>query len=252
MNKPILIKTKKQIEKIREAGQVLFKLYNRLESYIEPGVSTLQVNNYAEKFIKKHGGYPTFKTVPGYKHALCISINNEIVHGIPRKDRIVKKGDIVSVDGGVTLNGYIGDSTRTFLMPGASEKAKKLNEVTKKSLMLGIEKAVPGNKMGDIGHAIQSYAEAEGFSVVRKYVGHGTGIQLHESPAVPHYGSPGEGMELKEGMVLAIEPMINEGNYNTKTLEDGWTVVTTDGLLSCQYEHTVALTSKGPEILTGE
>jgi len=246
----IIIKTPEQIGKIHEAGKILAELYAELKNYIRPGVSTLQIDSYAERFIKKRGGYPTFKSVMGYRHATCIAINNEVVHGIPKKHKIVKRGDIVKVDCGVTLNGLIGDSTETYLMPGANDTAKKLVEVTRKCLEIGIQECVPGKTIGDIGAAIQEYAESNGFSVVTEYVGHGTGVHLHEDPAVPHFGTRGEGEKLVEGMVLAIEPMINEGSYKCRTLDDGWTVVTVDGKLSCQVEHTVAITAQGPKILT--
>jgi len=246
----IIIKTPEQIEGIKNAGRVLAQLYAELKKYIRPEINTLQIDAYADRFIKKRGGSPTFKSVPGYRHATCIAINSEVVHGIPKKEKTVKRGDIVSVDCGVTLNGYIGDSTMTYIMPGATDETKKLVKVTKKCLDLGIAECVPGKRLGDIGAVIQEYAESNGFSVVTEYVGHGTGINLHEEPAVPHYGTRGEGIELREGMVLAIEPMINQGVAKTKTLSDGWTVVTMDGKLSCQFEHTVAITAQGPKILT--
>lgn len=246
----IIIKTPEQIEKIHEAGKILADLYKQLKDYIKPGVTTHQIDAYADRFIKKRGAFPTFKTVDGYHHATCIAINEEVVHGIPRKDKVVKRGDIVSVDCGTTLNGYIGDSTCSYIMPGTEEKAKKLVRVTKECLDLGIEQCRVGNRLGDIGAAIQEHAEKNGFSVVTEYVGHGTGVHLHEDPPIPHYGKKGTGVELKEGMVLAIEPMINEGVYKTRTLNDGWTVVTLDGKLSCQFEHTVAITAKGPKVLT--
>jgi len=246
----IFIKTPEQIEKIKLAGNILAELYIELRKYIKPGINTLQIDSYADRFIKKKGASPTFKSVAGYRHATCVAVNNEVVHGIPRKDKVIKRGDIVSVDCGVTLNGFIGDSTVTFIMPGASEETKKLVKVTKECLDLGIAECVAGRRLGDIGAAIQTHAESNGFSVVTEYVGHGTGIFLHEEPAVPHYGTKGEGIELKEGMVLAIEPMINQGVAKTRTMSDGWTVVTFDGKLSCQFEHTVAITAQGPKILT--
>ena len=249
MNK-VIIKTKDQIEKIHEAGKILADLYEQLKYYIKPGVSTYQIDAFADRFVKKRGALPTFKTVERYKHATCIAVNEEVVHGIPRKDKIVKRGDIVSVDCGATLDGYIGDSTCSYIMPGTDEKAKKLVRVTKECLDLGIKECIPGNRLGDIGAVIQEHAEKHGFSVVTEYVGHGTGVYLHEDPPIPHYGKRGTGTELKEGMVLAIEPMINEGGYKTKVLEDNWTVVTFDGKLSCQFEHTVAVTGNGPKVLT--
>ncbi len=246
----IIIKTPEQIERIARAGAVVARLLDELEPYIKPGVTTLQIEHFADRFIKKAGGRATFKTVPNYHHATCISVNNEVVHAIPRKDRVIKRGDLVKVDCGVTLDGYIGDSTRTYVMPGASETAQRLAAVTCRCLELAIAQAVVGNRIGDIGAAIQQYAESHGFSVVREYVGHGTGIALHEDPPVPHYGNPGEGEILREGMVLAIEPMINEKGHECRVLADGWTVVTADGGLSAQFEHTVAITAQGPRILT--
>lgn len=246
----IIIKTPEQIEKIARAGAVVARLLDELEHYIRPGVTTLQIENFADRFIKKAGGRATFKSVPHYHHATCVSLNNEVVHAIPRKDRIIQRGDLVKVDCGVTLDGYIGDSTRTYVMPGASETAQRLAAVTRRCLELAIEQAIVGNRIGDIGAAIQQYAEANGFSVVREYVGHGTGIELHEDPPVPHYGNPGEGELLRDGMVIAIEPMINEKGYACRVLDDGWTVVTVDGGLSAQFEHTVAITASGPRILT--
>ena len=246
----IIIKSKEEIEKIRQAGAILAEVYDLLRSYIRPGVTTAQIDAFVDRFIKKHGASPTFKSVPGYRHATCISINNEVVHGIPSKKKVVKRGDIVKVDSGATLRGYIGDSTQVFVMPGASDEAKQLVDVTKKCLDLGIEQCVIGNHLGDIGAAIQQYAESFGYGVVREYTGHGTGVHLHEEPSIPHYGVKGTGIVLREGMVLAIEPMINQGTYRCRVLSDGWTVVTEDGKLSCQWEHTVAITKDGPEILT--
>lgn len=246
----IIIKTAEQINGIREAGKILAELFQELKHYAKPGVSTLQIDSFADKFIKKHGGAPTFKSVADYRHATCISVNNEVVHGIPRKTKIIERGDILSVDCGVTLKGFIGDSTMTYVMPGANEKAKKLVFVTQKCLEIGVGECQIGKRIGDIGAAIQEYAESNGFSVVTEYVGHGTGVHLHEEPSIPHYGKRNSGLELREGMVIAIEPMINEGTHKTRTLSDGWTVVTLDGKLSCQFEHTVAITKNGPEILT--
>jgi len=247
----IRIKTPEQIEKINKAGNILGEVYHLLRSYIKPGITTAQIDAYVDRYIKKHNASPTFKSVPGYRHATCISINNEVVHGIPSKKKIIQRGDIVCVDGGATLNGYIGDSTHTYLMPGATDEAKQLVEVTKKCLDLAIEQCVIGNTIGDIGAAVQEYAESFNYGVVREYYGHGTGIELHEDPSIPHYGQKGTGLVLKEGMVIAVEPMINQGSYDCKTLRDGWTVVTVDGKLSCQWEHTIAITKDGPKVLTG-
>ncbi len=246
----IIIKTPEQIKGIREAGRILGELFAELKEFIKPGVTTYQIDKYADRFIKKHGGIPTFKHVPGYDNATCISVNNEVVHGIPRKSKIIERGDIISVDCGVTLDNLIGDSTECYVMPGAAENAVRLVEVTRKCLELGIAEAKIGNHIGDIGNAVQTYAESFGYGVVREYVGHGTGVNLHEEPSIPHYGKKGEGERLIEGMVIAIEPMINEGTHRCKTLKDGWTVVTADGKLSAQVEHTVAITADGPIVMT--
>lgn len=246
----IILKTPEQIARIAKAGVLTARLFDELKGYVKPGVTTLQIDAFADRFIKKNGGKATFKSVANYHHATCISINNEVVHAIPRKGRVVQRGDIVKVDCGVTFEGFIGDRTMTYMMPGVSDTARRLVEVTRQCLDLGIRQMVVGNHIGDIGAAIQKYAEMNGFSVVKEYVGHGTGIRLHEDPPVPHYGNPGEGERLREGMVIAIEPMINEKGEGCRVLPDGWTVVTTDGGLSAQFEHTIAITAQGPRILT--
>lgn len=246
----IIIKTPEQIAGIARAGALTARLFDELKGYIRPGVTTLQIDAFADRFIKKNGGKATFKSVENYHHATCISLNNEVVHAIPRKERIVQRGDIVKVDCGVTLDGFIGDRTMTYLMPGVSDAARRLVEVTRECLAIGIRQMLVGNRIGDIGAAIQEYAESNGYAVVKEYVGHGTGIHLHEEPSVPHFGNRGEGVLLREGMVLAIEPMINEIGDGCRVLPDGWTVVTEDGGLSAQFEHTVAITVQGPRILT--
>jgi len=244
------LKTPRQIEKIRKAGLIIYELFEELENWIEPGMRTIEIENYCKNYIKKRGAIPAFMKVPGYKHATCISVNNEVVHGIPSVKKKLKEGDIVSIDIGTILDGYYGDSCRTFAVGKVSQKAKKLMTVTKEALELGIQQAVIGNRIGDIGYAIQRYVEKNGFSVVRDFVGHGVGLKLHEPPNVPHYGKPNTGLKLVEGMVLAIEPMVNEGKYSVKLLKDGWTTVTTDGKLSAQYEHSVAITKDGPLVTT--
>lgn len=236
--------------KIAAAGRYVALLFQELKTFIRAGQTTMDLENYACDFCARHDLFPTFKGVPRYKHALCISINEEVVHGIPSKKKVIKDGDIVSVDFGVTLDDYIGDAAYTYMVGNVSPTAKKLCEVTYESLQRAIAVIKPGATVGDIGHAIQSYVEANGFSVVREYVGHGVGIELHEPPQIYHYGNPGEGLVLKEGMVIAVEPMINEGDWPTEVLKDGWTVVTKDRKLSAQYEHTIAVTKTGARVLT--
>jgi methionyl aminopeptidase len=244
------IKTPAQIEGIKKAGKIIFEMFEELETWLKPGMKTMEIETYCRNYIESRGAIAAFAQVPGYKHATCISINEEVVHGIPSVKKKIKEGDIVSIDAGTILNGFYGDTCRTFAIGKISQKARKLMDVTKKSLELAIEQAVIGNRLGDIGHAIQSYAEGEGFSVVRDFVGHGVGLKLHEAPQVLHYGKPNTGIKLVEGMVLAIEPMINEGSWRTKMMKDGWTAVTIDGKLSAQYEHSVAITKDGPLITT--
>jgi len=244
------IKTPAQIEIIKKAGKMIFEMFEELETWLQPGMRTMDIENYCRNYIESRGAIAAFAQVPGYKHATCISVNEEVVHGIPSVKKKIKEGDIVSIDAGTIVDGYYGDTCRTFAIGKISAKARKLMDVAKKSLELGIEQARIGNRLGDIGHAIQSYAESEGFSVVRDFVGHGVGIKLHEAPQVLHYGKPNTGIKLVEGMVLAIEPMINEGTWRTKVLKDGWTAVTSDGKLSAQYEHSVAITKDGPVITT--
>ncbi len=250
MTEDVIIKTDLQIAGIAAVCRYNPVFFQELKEYIKPGLSTMDLENFACAFADRYQLIPAFKTVPGYKHALCVSINEEVVHGIPSKKKIIKDGDIVSVDVGFIKNGYISDSAYTYMVGNVSAKARQLCEVTKKSLDLAIAVIKPGTKLGDIGHAIQSYVEPQGFSVVREYVGHGVGLQLHEPPAVYHYGEAGTGLELKKGMVLTVEPMINEGVWQTAVLANGWTVVTKDRKLSAQYEHTIAVTEDGYRVLT--
>ena len=217
---------------------------------IEPGISTLELDKIAEDFIRSQGATPNFKGYSGYPATACISINNEVIHGIPSKKRILKAGDIVSVDLGAAIEGYNGDNAATFAVGDISEEAKRLIDATRESLYEGIKAARAGGRIGDIGAAVQQYVEARGFSVVRDFVGHGIGTKLHEAPEVPNYGTSGKGIRLMPGMTIAIEPMINMGLPGVKTLSDGWTVETKDGSLSAHFEHTVAITTDGPQILT--
>ncbi len=244
------IKSLEDIEGIKKAGEIIYDIFEELETYLKPGMKTAEIDKYVDSLIVKRGAYPAFKYVDDYKHATCISVNEEVVHGIPSYKKKIKEGDLVKIDIGTDLNGYIGDSCRTFAIGKISKQARKLMEVTQQALYLGIEQAKIGNKLGDIGHAIQKYVESQGFNIVRDYVGHGVGFELHEPPQVKHYGSPNTGLELVEGMVIAIEPMVNVGTWRVKTLKDNWTVVSLDKSLSAQYEHSVAITKEGPVITT--
>ncbi|GFP77848.1 type I methionyl aminopeptidase [Clostridium fungisolvens] len=245
----IILKNDNEIDLMRKAGRLLGEVLLLLEENIKPGITTAELDKIAEEFITKHGAKPSFKGLYGFPSSLCISVNEVVVHGFPGKYRL-KEGDIISVDGGVFLNGYHSDAARTFAVGEISDQARKLIDVTKESFFKGIEKAHVGNRLTDISYDIQQYVESNGFSVVRDYVGHGIGKDVHEDPEVPNFGRPGRGPKLTEGMVLAIEPMVNIGDYHVKTLSDDWTVVTVDGSLSAHYENTVAILPNGPEILT--
>lgn len=245
----IFIKTKKEIELMRQGGKILAKILNELEKETKPGTNTHDLNELAENLAKKFGAKPSFKGYRNYPASLCVSINSEVVHGLPKK-RILKEGDIVGLDFGLFYQGYYTDMAKTVPVGKISSLAQKLIFVTKKALDLGIAQVKPGNHIGDISFAIQSYVEANGFSVVRDLVGHGVGKKIHEPPQVPNFGEKGTGVKLEEGMTLAIEPMVNAGSYKVKLLSDGWTFVTCDGSLSCHFEHTVAVTKTGFEILT--
>lgn len=245
----ITIKSKDEIVLMEEAGRIVAETFDVLEKSIEPGISTLELSKIGEKFIKSQNAYPTFKGYGGFPEALCISIDDEVVHGIPGL-RKLKNGNIVSIDIGATFKGYCGDAARTFAVGDISPEAQKLIEITKNSFYKGIEFAFAGNKLSDISHAIQMHVEENGFSVVRDYVGHGIGRKLHEDPSIPNYGKEGRGPRLLEGMTLAIEPMVNVGTYKVKVLDNEWTVVTSDGKLSAHYENTVLITDGAPKILT--
>ena len=217
---------------------------------VQPGVSTAEIDRIAYDYIIKQGAVPAFLNYGGFPATVCISINDEVIHGIPSKNRIIKEGDIVSLDLGARLNGYNGDTAATFAAGDISPEAKRLIDTTRESLYEGIRAAVAGGRIGDIGSAVQRYCEERGYGVVREYTGHGVGAQLHEDPSVPNYGTPGRGVRLLPGMTIAIEPMINEGTGAIKKMSDGWTVKTRDGKLSAHFEHTVAITTDGPKILT--
>jgi len=245
----INIRSEEEIESIRKACRIAAQVLEELMGYIKPGITTKELDEIGERLIRKKEAYPAFKGYRGYGFATCISLNHEVVHGIPSNKKI-KEGDIVSLDVGVKLGRFYGDIARTFAVGEVGKKAKKLLKVSREALYLGIRQARPGNHLGDVSYAIQSHAEKNGFSVVRDLFGHGIGEELHEEPLVPNFGNPGEGPELKPGMVFAIEPMLNIGKSDIETLSDGWTVVTKDGELSAHFEHTVALTKSGPIILT--
>lgn len=245
----ISLKTKREIQLMEDAGKLLASCHKEIEQRIKPGVSTKEINAFVETYLKKHGAAPEQKGYMGYKYATCASINDEICHGFPRAS-LLKEGDIVTVDMVVNLRGGLADSAWTYKAGRVSDKTEKLLEVTKQSLDLGIEQAVDGNRIGDIGSAIQSYAEKEGYSVVRDFSGHGIGRTIHEDPQIPHYGEAGRGQRLKKGMAVTIEPMINEGSWHSRMDSNGWTARTRDGKKSAQYEHTIIITEDEPIILT--
>ncbi|MDY6910182.1 MAG: type I methionyl aminopeptidase [Thermodesulfobacteriota bacterium] len=246
----IILKSKREIEKIRRSCRIVVEVLEALKERVRPGVTTWELDALSEELAAKYGAVPAFKGYHGFPYALCTSINEEVVHGMPSRKRRLAEGDIISVDFGVLLDGYYGDAAVTVAVGDVSEAARQLCRVTQESLGKAIEKTVPGNRLSDISHAVQAHVEYHGYSVVREFVGHGIGRSLHESPQIPNYGPPGKGVKLKPGMVLAIEPMINEGGPEIEILDDGWTAVTRDRKLSAHYEHTVAINENGPEILT--
>ncbi|MCA9515650.1 MAG: type I methionyl aminopeptidase [Myxococcales bacterium] len=250
----IVRKSRAEIEKMRRAGQVVADVHKELRDKVRPGMSTLELDQMAEARIRKAGALPTFK---GYRvgnevfpASLCISINEEVVHGIPSRDRILQEGDIVSIDGGATLDGYVGDSAVTLPVGEITEDLKLLLERTRLSLYEAIAKCFPDNRIGDVSHAVEAYVRPYGYGVVEDYCGHGVGRRLHEEPQVPNIGIPGTGRRLKSGWCIAIEPMVNLGTHETEALSDGWTVVTADGRASAHFEHSIAITDDGPLILT--
>ena len=245
----ILIKSDSEIELMYESGQITGGALALAEESIRPGMTTGELDSLIENYIRSHGARPSFKNYNGFPASACISVNEVIVHGIPGK-RVLEEGDIVSVDVGSYYKGYHSDAARTFPVGKVSEEAKKLIEVTQQSFFEGMKAAYPGKRIGDIGSLIQNYAESFGYGVVRDMVGHGIGRALHEAPDVPNFGTEGRGIRLLEGMCIAVEPMINQGTYELKTLSDGWTTVTLDGKLSAHYENTLAITKDGPKILT--
>ncbi|WP_368489076.1 type I methionyl aminopeptidase [Clostridium sp. BJN0013] len=246
----IIIKTDREIELMRRAGRLVGETLLKIKNAVKPGITTKELDRIAEKYITKHNAKPSFKGYYGFPASICTSVNEEVVHGIPSKNKVLKEGDIISIDCGAVLDGYHGDAARTFAVGKISHEAEKLIEITKESFFKGIEKAVLGNRLTDISAAVQEYVESFGFSVVRDYVGHGIGSNMHEYPEIPNYGKPGRGPKLVKGMALAIEPMVNMGKYNVTIQSNNWTVVTVDGSLSVHYENTVAILENGPEILT--
>jgi methionyl aminopeptidase len=248
----IALRSTDEIMAIGRAGRILADLHTQIEARVVPGATTADLDRFAEDFIRSHdGAEPAFKGLYGFPASLCTSINEEVVHGIPSPQRALEEGDIVSVDAGVKLDGWFADAARTFPAGEVDEETKTLLRVTREALSAGIEQARPGNRLGDIGHAIQQVAEAAGFGVVRDLVGHGIGREPHEEPQVPNYGKPGRGLRLQPGLVLAIEPMVNAGEFGIRTLADRWTVVSADGSRSAHFEQTVAVTETGPLVLTG-
>jgi methionyl aminopeptidase len=245
----IIGKSKKELEKMRAAGRLVGQVREHLRSMVRPGITTLEIDRVAEKIIRDAGALPTFKGYNGFPYSICASVNEQIVHGFP-SNYALKEGDIFSIDCGVTLEGFVGDTAATVPVGKVDEEKLRLIRVTEECLERAIQQCRPGNRLGDIGWAVQQHAEANGYSVVRDYVGHGIGRRMHEDPQIPNYGRPGLGDKIKAGYVFAVEPMVNQGTHFTKVLKDGWTVVTVDGKPSAHAEHTIAITEDGPEVLT--
>ncbi|HEX5890572.1 MAG TPA: type I methionyl aminopeptidase [Pyrinomonadaceae bacterium] len=245
----IIGKSKRELEKMRAAGQLVGQVLAHLRTLVKPGVTTMDVDRAAEKMIRDAGALPTFKGYNGFPYSICASVNEQIVHGFPSNYRL-QEGDIFSIDVGVTLEGFVGDTAATVPVGNVSEDRLKLIQVTEECLERAIEQCRPGKHLGDIGWAVQEHAEANGYTIVRDYVGHGIGRRMHEDPQIPNYGRPGLGQKIKAGYVFAVEPMVNLGSHHTKVLADGWTVVTMDGQPSAHVEHTIAITEEGPEVLT--
>lgn len=245
----ISLKSAEEMEKMRRAGKIVGLVLQEMGKRAVPGISTGELDKIAEEIIRSHGATPTFKGYHGFPASICASVNEEVVHGIPGK-RILKEGDIIGIDVGATLDGFVGDAARTFAIGKVSDADLRLMKITREALEKGISKAVVGGFIGDIGAAVQSHVEAAGFSIVRDFVGHGVGRNLHEQPQIPNYGEVGKGPKIRAGMTLAIEPMVDAGTHEVKLLSDDWTVVTKDGGKSAHFENTIAVTDKGPEILT--
>ena len=246
----VVLKTSRELKAMRDAGRISSRALKLAGEAVEPGVSTVEIDRIVRKYIEEQGATPSFLNYGGFPASACISVNDVVIHGIPRKNQILKQGDIVSIDVGAFYEGFHGDNAWTFPCGEVSKEAQALMDVTRESLFKGINAARPGNRLGDIGSAVQRYVEARGYSVVRDFVGHGVGAELHEDPSVPNYGTPGRGVRLLPGMTIAIEPMVNQGVHTVETLSDNWSVVTSDGKLSAHFEHTIAITPDGPVILT--
>lgn len=242
-------KSEREINQMKKAGDILVKLHKEIAKKIRPGITTMEIDSFVEEFLAEHDATPEQKGFNGYPYATCASINDEICHGFPRDEKL-KNGDIVTIDIVVNYKGGLADSAWTYIVGDIDEEGQRLVDVTKKALYIGIEQAQVGNRVGDIGHAIQTYVESEGFSVVRDFTGHGIGPSIHEPPHIPHFGLPGKGIRLREGMVITIEPMVNEGAWQSKMDPNNWTARTVDGSRSAQFEHTLAITKDGPLILT--
>ncbi len=245
----IIGKSKRELDKMRASGRLVGQVLSHLRTLVAPGVTTMEIDRVAEKMIRDAGALPTFKGYNGFPYSICASVNEQIVHGFP-SNYVLKEGDIFSIDVGVTLEGFVGDTATTVPVGKVSEDRLKLVRVTEECLERAIEQCRPGKHLGDIGWAVQEHAEANGYSIVRDYVGHGIGRRMHEDPQIPNYGRPGLGPKIKSGYVFAVEPMVNLGSHHTKVLADGWTVVTVDGQPSAHAEHTIAITEDGPEVLT--
>lgn len=245
----IVLKSQREIANMKKAGDILASCHRELAKMIKPGVPSWEIEEFVAQFLQKQGATPEQKGYKGYKYATCCSINDEVCHGFPRKEPLIE-GDIITVDMVVNLNGALADSAWSYAVGNVTKETSHLLEVTKEALYKGIAQSMIGNRIGDIGHAIQTYVEAEGLSVVRNFIGHGIGTAIHEKPDVPHYGLPGKGVRIKEGMVFTIEPMVNIGSYETKMDSNGWTARTIDAKYSAQFEHTIAITKDGPLILT--
>ena len=246
----IILKSPGEIEKMRRAGRIVAEARAKVATAVRPGITTLDLDRIAEEHIRSSGAIPSFKGYRGFPASICASVNEQVVHGIPGK-RVLREGDLVSLDFGAIWEGYHGDSALTVFCGGSpSAEAEKLVRVTEESLEAGISQLRPGGRLSDIGYAVQQVVEGAGFGVIREYVGHGIGRSLHEDPQIPNYGEPGRGPLIKEGLVVAVEPMVNVGDWPTRVLDDNWTVVTADGSLSAHFEHTIAVTSRGPDVLT--
>ncbi len=246
----IRLKTPEEIKRIQESCLVIKDIFAKLALYSLENISTLELDKFVESVIHKHKAKASFKLVNDYYYATCISLNNEVVHGIPSKKKFIRKGDLVKVDVGVVKQGYFGDACRTFFVPEIEAEAERLINVTARALEVGVKNCFDGNRLGTLGWAIQSYVENEGFNIVREFTGHGVGFSVHESPVVFHYGEKDRGMRIREGMVLAVEPIVNAGLRDVEILDDGWTAETLDGHLSAQFEDTIAVTKNGPVVLT--